>query len=159
MRVPTKTCICRKRTLARCIVSLARASGSGLGHPATHLRSLQRCALCTHCWAAAMCVRGLRVESSHQNLHFACFWALPECASGGTVNTHAGKGAQGICLLGAQPNLHLPQAYAGSVHCVTCGTCIGFKPWPPCHTPPLPSALCTLHSLLGCRHVCARSEG
>ena len=73
-------------------VLLALASGSGLGHPATHPRSLQCCASRTRCWVAASRERGLRVESSSKTC-FRLLWALPECASGGTGNTRAGKGA------------------------------------------------------------------
>ena len=67
-------------------VLLALASGSGLGHPATHPRSLRCCASRTRCWVAASRERGLRVESSSKTC-FRLLWALPECASGGTGNT------------------------------------------------------------------------
>ena len=136
--VGSPTCTCRKRALARRIV------------PSWHLRRVQALATLPHTSAPISvvhgalavglppCARGVRGLRVPPKLAFCLLWALPECASGGTGNTRREK------VLKARArwfsNLHLPQARAGST---LRPAVVGFRPWPPCHTPPLPSVLCS----------------
>ena len=80
--------------------------GSGLGHPATHLRSLQSCAvLALAVGLPPLCAWGSRVESSSTIERCCCAtWLAPFPLSGHASTTHplAGVGGQ-FCY----PGIHL----------------------------------------------------
>ena len=126
---------------------LALASGSGLGHPATHLRSHQRCARCTRCWVAALCVRGSRVESSSQTRILLALGSPRVCVR------RDSKHAQGK-VLKACPGWVLQQGLAASARWLDTASCscrvqaLATLP----HTSAPFSTVQFLHLLLGCRH-------
>ena len=101
--------------------------------PFSHVQFLHLLLGCRHC---ARGVRGLRVPLPLIVSDF--LWALPECASGGTGNTRRERCLR-LVLVGFS-NRDLPQARAGST---LRSAVVGFRPWPPCHTPPLPSVMCS----------------